>query len=1072
MDNSQYVPSVNILRDEKRDIKYTPTPNGRRIVSQMVSDYRKGLRAFNIIGSYGTGKSSFLLALEKSLTGAKPYFSVNYFEGSTFATIKLVGEYRSIISAFAEKLHLPLTDEPVPHILQEIFNCYHDLGKANPLLVIQIDEFGKFLEYAAQHEAEKELYFVQQLAEFAGNPDRNILLITTIHQSFESYAYGLTTQNRQEWTKVKGRFRDVTFNEPVDQLLYLAAEHIENFTTYKKDKKALDRSFEIFNSAKAFLFSGKYAEAIFERIFPLDIISANILTLSLQRYGQNERSLFSFLESTDYTGLAKFNAAENTFYNIPCVYEYLNFNFYSFLTSKYNPDFAAWSSIRSALEMIERAFDSNINDLQKLIKVIGLINIYAAAGATLDFKFLEDYAAVCIGIDGPGKLIRQLEDKKIIRFRAHSNRYVLYEGTDLDIQTALIEAADKVSEITDLPTLLKKHFDFTPVLAKAYSFETGTPRYFKYIFSEYPLNPDFESDIDGYINLVFSDKIEFNDVHTFSGGVNDAVLYGYYRNAKDIKQLLYEIEKTQKVIDENKDDKIARKELENILLSQQNLLNHYIINNLYGENGVQWCFRGHELAVESKRIFNRHLSQVFAQAYTGTPVFKNELVNRNKLSGSVYAAKKNYFLALSANWDKPDLNFDPLKFPPEKTIYLSLLRENGLVGDAMSGRVAGIAEDSTFRPLWDSCNAFLEACKDRKTNLAELLTVLRARPFRLKQGFLDFWVPTFLFLKRSDFALFSDDGFIPELGAEILDLISKSPKDYYIKAFDIEGVKLDIFNSYRIFLNQQVQERLSNQSFIETIKPFLVFYRQVPEYSKQTKRLSNDGLSIRNAIALAKDPEKTFFEDFPAALGYTLEQLKNDGEALNGFTVSLQNAIKEIRTAYDELINRVDLFIQNDIIGEILDFEVYKDRLRLRFKGLKRHLLLGHQKSFIQRIDSALDDKKAWIVSICQAIMGKSPELFRDEDEVLFYDKLQKLVFELDSLTKLSAVKVDDEKEDVLGFQFDSFVSGVKQSLIRVPKTKTENINLLSETLKYQLGKDKIVNIAALTKLLHELIGK
>jgi hypothetical protein len=1072
MDNNKYVPSVNILRDEARNINYIPTPNGNRIVGQIINDFRKGLRAFNIIGAYGTGKSSFLLAIEKSLKGSKPYFPVNYFKASKFGIIKLVGEYRSIIGAFAEVLNVEIDENAVQHILQEIYNRYHDLGKTNPLLAIQIDEFGKFLEYAAQNNAEKELYFIQQLAEFVGNPDRDIFLLTSIHQSLESYAYGLTAQDRQEWTKVKGRFKDITFNEPVDQLLYLAAEHIDGSTDFKRNKKAIAESFDLFKGSKAFTYSEKYAEAIFEKIFPLDILAANILTLSLQKYGQNERSLFSFLESTDHTGLSKFNQAENDFYNICSVYEYLNFNFYSFLSSKYNPDFAAWSSIRAALETVERAFDDNINDLQKLIKVIGLLNIYAANGANIDFKFLEKYALTCVGMDSPAKRIRQLEEKKIIRFRSHSNRFVLYEGTDLDIQTALIEAANKVSEITDVPTLLKKHFDFTPVLTKAYSFETGTPRYFKYIFSEVPVNPVFEQDIDGYINLVFNDKIDFDTVQHYSAGVADAVFFGYYRNAKEIKHLLYEIEKTQQVINENKEDKIAKKELENILVSQQNLLNHYIINNLFGENGVQWSFRGHELLVDSKRTFNRHLSQICAQTYTGTPVFKNELVNRSKLSGSVYSAKKNYFAALSTNWDKPDLGFDPDKFPPEKTIYLSLLRENGLITNNTLGHIVGISEGSTFSALWEISNTFLENSKDRKTNIEELAEILRKRPFRLKQGLVDFWVPTFFFLKRSDFALFSDDGFIPELNAEILDLISKSPKDYYIKAFDIEGVKLDIFNSYRIFLNQQVQDRLSNQSFIETIKPFLVFYRQIPEYSKQTKRLSNDGLAIKNAIANSKEPEKTFFEDFPAALGYSLEQLKDHKKELNAFTISLQAAIKEIRTSYDELIQRMDNFIQSDIVGETLDFEEYKDKLKLRFKSLKRHLLLPHQRTFMQRVDSALDDKRAWLVSISQAVVGKSPEAYRDEDEILFYDKLQKLIFELDSLTKLSAVKVDEEKEDVLGFQFDSFVSGVKQSLIRIPKAKSQKIDSLSEDLKTQLTKDNIVNIAALTKLLQELISK
>jgi len=38
----------------------------------------------------------------------------------------------------------------------------------------------------------------------------------------ESYAYSLSKTQQQEWTKVKGRFREITFNEPVEQLLFLA----------------------------------------------------------------------------------------------------------------------------------------------------------------------------------------------------------------------------------------------------------------------------------------------------------------------------------------------------------------------------------------------------------------------------------------------------------------------------------------------------------------------------------------------------------------------------------------------------------------------------------------------------------------------------------------------------------------------------------------------------------------------------------------------------------------------------------------------------------------------------------
>ena len=269
-------------------------------------------------------------------------------------------------------------------------------------------------------------------------------------------------------------------------------------------------------------------------------------------------------------------------------------------------------------------------------------------------------------------------------------------------------------------------------------------------------------------------------------------------------------------------------------------------------------------------------------------------------------------------------------------------------------------------------------------------------------------MPTFLFLKKNDFALYSDEGFIPEITAEILDMLSRNPKDYLVKAFDIDGVKLDIFNSYRVFLNQQIETRLSNQSFIETIKPFLVFYRQLPEYSKQTKRLSSDAQAIKSAIASSVDPEKAFFEDFPSALGFSLSKLQENEYILQQFTIRLQSAITEIRTSYEQLLDRLESFIKNDIIGADSDFEIYKAMLQKRFGSLKRHLLLPQQKTFVQRVDSALDDRKAWLVSISQAIAGKSPENFRDDDEIVFYEKIQKMVFDLDSLTKLSAIHIDE----------------------------------------------------------------
>lgn len=1069
---NNFTTSVNILRDTERDFNYIPTPNAGQVVSQIVNDFKKGIRSFNIIGTYGTGKSSFLLALEQSIKGKKRYFETNFIANPKADFVKIVGTYTSVIERFADIFEVSTNKNRHENILSEIFNHYHLISKDNGILFILLDEFGKFLEYASKHNPEDELYFIQQLAEFCNNPKYNIVLITTVHQSFESYAYSLSSTQKQEWSKVKGRFREITFNEPVEQLLYLASEYVAENIAAKPTQSIVEKCLKLSVETKAFDLNKDFLYEIATKLYPLDILSANTLTLALQRYGQNERSLFTFLESTDHTGLARFNKRENPFYNLSCVYDYLNFNFYSFLTSKYNPDFSAWSSVRSAIEEVERAFDTSINDYIKAVKTIGMLNIFSANGAILDSAFLSSYLEIACGVLDSEHVIQNLEAKNIIRFRFHSKRYILFEGTDLDIQTALIEAGNRISEVSDITTLLNKYFKFSPVFAKLYSYEIGTPRFFDFIISDYPTNKTPVGEIDGYVNLVFNSKIRISDVQEASKDQKEAIIYCFFNNSAEIKNLLFEIEKIQKVIDENKDDKVAKRELENIVDAQIRLLNHYISDSIYtGSKDVKWFFKGEEKTISNKKDFNKLISQVCSVIYEATPIFKNELVNKHRISSSIHTAKRNYFKALANNWNEENLGFDETKFPPEKTIYLSLLKENGLspirenTFDAVT-----VNKKSSFNRLWRTSEEFLESAKTEKKRISEFVEILSKRPFKLKQGLIDFWIPTFLFLKRDDFAIFKVESYIPYLSEENLELIAKYPNDYSIKRFDIEGVKLDIFNSYRTFLNQSTELKFDNNSFIETIKPFIVFYKQLPEYSKQTKRLSTAALKVRQAIAVSKDPEETFFEAFPQALGTTLNALQKDKSKLQSYASSLQNAVRELRTSYDELIKRFEEFICNEFIGKEVEFDDYKEHLQKRFHKLKKHLLLANQKALVQRIDSALDDKKAWLSSIAQAITGRTLEMFTDEDEILLYEKFKAMILELDSLTSISKVDIDETNEEVIGVKIDTFFSTINPKIVRLPKNKSQEIEQIKSEMKMKLGSDQTANVAAVLNLLKELL--
>jgi hypothetical protein len=1067
---NKFTTSTNIIRDSNRSLNYIPTPNAVKVVNQISNDFKKGIRSFNIIGSYGTGKSTFLWAFQQSISTRKRIFDINIIQSPKTEIINFVGEYKSITSAFAEFFEISTTKHTTENILSEIFNKYHELGKKNPLLIITIDEFGKYLEFAAQNSPEKELYFIQQLSEFCNNPDHNILLITTVHQNFDAYSFSLNTAQKQEWTKVKGRFREITFNEPVEQLLFLAAEHLKK-NRYKKNDSEIKSAALLARKSRVFQINNNFASEVADKLYPLDLVTAYLLTLALQRYGQNERSLFSFLESTDNTGVNNYNSSSNPFYNASCVYDYLIYNFYSYINSRYNPDFAAWSAIKNCLEEAERLFDKDLNAYSKIIKTIGLLNVFAAPGSDLGKEFLIKYAKTCLGVKEAESIISDLEKKKLILYRNYSKRYILFEGTDLDITSALIAAGNKVSEINDVATLLNRYYQLPPVIAKSYSYLNGTPRLFEFRISEHPISELPHNEIDGFINLIFNERLSLQEVKSVSAAEHEAIIYAYYQKPKAIKDLLFEIEKIRKVIEENDDDKVAVKELKAILTHQQNLLNHFILHNLYSKKSdIVWIYDGKEIKIQSKRDLNKFLSEICNRVYDQTPVFRNELVNKHRISSAVSSARKNFLKGLINNWNLPDLGFPADKFPPEKTIFLTLLKENGIsLYSEKINFVTQISKKSTFYPLWNASIEFLNSSKKSRRKLSDFVEVLGKRPFKLKQGLIDFWVPVFLFIKRDDFALFGEKGYLPYLTDDILELLTRYPENYEIKTFDIEGVKLDIFNSYRLLLNKDSKERFDNHTFIDTIKPFLTCYKNLSEYSKHTKRLKKETLAVRQAISHSKDPEKSFFEDFPLALGYSIDTLPK-GKNLQNYINDLQNAIRELRTSYDNLLTRFEEYILNEFIGDECSFEEYKIRLQERYKTLKKHLCLPHQKVFVQRLDSQLDDRNAWLSSLAQAVLNKSLETIKDEDEIILYDKFNIMILELDSLTNLSNADFEADKEEVLGIQISSFVDGIKNSLIRFPKTKSKEIEKVEESIRPYLSRNKSINLLALTNILKELL--
>jgi hypothetical protein len=1068
--------SINIVRDQDKSIEYIPTENSKRIANFILNEFDKGVHSFNIIGSYGTGKSSFLWAFNRNISNSNTdnYFDFNSNVIRKCEFINIVGEYNSLISYFKSYFSIENKLKGNQEIFDSIYKSYEKVNKQKGLLVICIDEFGKFLEYASKNNPEKEMYFIQQLAEFVNDSSRNILFLTSVHQAIDSYSNDLTDSQKNEWKKVKGRLREITFNEPIEQLLFLASQYFS--TKYSASKKYIDYNEDLNRlnqSNNCFSISKKYILNIGNNLFPLDIFSAITLTYSLQRYGQNERSLFTFLNTSDHLGLESLKDGE--IFDIPKLYDYLLVNLYSILVNKHNHDYAQWALIKSSIERAEAKIEVNQNLALDLLKIIGLFNLFASKGASINNKLLLDYLSYNYSSSDIQKSLKSLEKFKIIRFNIFNNSYKLFGGTDMDIERAILKASDSIDETLDIVHRLNDAFDFPILTAKETLYTTGTPRLFKFHISE---NPSYEipvDEIDGFINLIFNEKLSEKDIIENTSDKNTPILYGLYKNSFTIRKTLLDIVKTEKVLsDVDVDDKFAKIELKTIINSQKSLLNHYVLDSLYSKN-IEWFFNGQRRVVESKQELNRILSEICAFIYPHTPKINMELVNKHKVSGAISSARKSYFNRLVNNWSKEDFGYPEDKFPPDKTIYWSLIKNTGIHRFENDSYIltSPNSEDENFIRVWQECELFLKEAKKEQRPITDLITTLKQKPYKLKQGVIDFLLPTFLFVRRGDFALYNvDGGYMPYINETILYLITRNPKEYSVKSFELDNLRLNLFNKYRVYLNQDKKSSMTNDSFIESVRPFLVLYKGLTDYSTETKRLSQEALKLRNAISQAEDPEKIFFEQFPVALSYNVKELVQNEQLFDEYIIKFQKTIIEVKDSYKELLNRFENFLTLEILGIKSDFPKYKTQLQKRFSSLKEHQILPSQQTFMLRVNSELDDRDSWLNSICFSLLSKPLDRISDKDEDILKEKLSFIVKELDNLCDIKSVNFDETKEDVYKICFTSQNQGLKNHLVRISKKQKEEVEKSIAKIKSRLGDDKHLRIAVITELLKKELNE
>jgi hypothetical protein len=343
-----------------------------------------------------------------------------------------------------------------------------------------------------------------------------------------------------------------------------------------------------------------------------------------------------------------------------------------------------------------------------------------------------------------------------------------------------------------------------------------------------------------------------------------------------------------------------------------------------------------------------------------------------------------------------NLGFDSLKFPPEKTIFLSLLKNTGIHRNIGGNYSLSEPSDPSFSALWSHCIALLQSAQNNKIPISRFYEEL-SNPdlgFKLKRGFLEIWIPVFLISQKDNFAMYHENtGYIPYLTPELIDLIHKSSHSYLIKSYGEGNIPTNLLLRYKeITKATQTGDNL-NSSFISIFSNFLRFYKSLNEYGKNTKSISPQGISVRDAIKNATDPETALFEDLPRALAFQGKNFVTNSENLDAFTNEILTAMEAIRDAYPQLLSRIEkvLFASFSIDNNI-EFKAKKQLLNELIVGQINESYLGQTSLiFYKRIISQLDDRDSYLKSVADVALNMSIDKLKDEQEPLLHKTIQDL---------------------------------------------------------------------------------
>lgn len=983
--------------------RYVPHSSALGIL-EMMGDHllSSSQRAFTWTGPYGSGKSSLALMLCSMLRGGnlrdaalkrlslpEDSSALKAFgTGSPWTIFPITGRQGRLAADLAKALGCEETDRAI----EEAFSGLVAAQPASGGVLIIIDELGKYLEADC---ASENSYLLQELAETASRTGRKCALVGILHQAFDAYAARLPKELKIEWEKVRGRFVDMPLLEGVDEMVgllsaairisreenilpgkFLSAIHLITNDLARRRKPGTDSL-------------GKALSAC----WPLNPLVAMLLgPVSRRSFSQNERSVYSFLSSNEPRGFREFLEAndEDALYSPADYWDYLKANFDASIMA--TPDAHRWMM---ACESVERAGEKGTAEHIALMKTLALIHLFRSdSGIEATLPMLS--AGMVLPEERTKALLADLVSWKCAIERRFQGAWGVFAGSDFDIEAAVARAMAGQEGLS--AALIASLVSLPPVIARSHYMRTGTLRWFeRAVVPAEHLEKHFarkrqDDGMTGSFLLVLPEAGDsraadaiLEEVGAECRRLGKAPLIavpGIPKGSQNLRSLLSELQAVHAVAaaPELEGDETARRETKHRAEQLESMLSEALTNAFAS---ALWLMDGRTREASSQSSLPAFANEISDIVFAAAPEIRNELINRDHLSGNLVSARRALMTAMFLKEGEENLGYEG--FPPDYALYLSVLKRLHAKDPDGKFRFSDANAGSQF---WELTSGWLES--QGMVTAADLYDYWRRPPFGLKYGPMPILALFFYLANRNRIALYENGAFTPEFSAEILDEWLASP--------DRIGLRAVKESSKNITLVRALSEKLApfmadrpEATPLGVARAIVQIVLTSPKWSQRSSSFAPTTQKFKQAAMKASDPIDFLFREIPAIFG------ESDPEKLAG---AVEGALKEYLSAMPGVIERFKRLILASVKANEEDFPAI-NRRAAAVRGLSGKLVLEAFTSRLEKFTGAKAEVEGFIGLGC----SKPQFQWSDADLQAAETKLSALGFEFRQLEATASLR-------------------------------------------------------------------